>query len=340
MLDSWKTTGEALVASALGERTQVVLATIDLDGALAHSAGHGKVSRIAFAAALNALLFDGLLARVPTGANFVADQLSRGERIRFDHGALRTILFPDRATGGLPGGQEAFARILRPLGYEVAGTYPLPRLRMTGRAWVHREVPEKLPQFFVSELHIDQFDLLFQATAHRVFGSSGDPLNAAATAVLDQFAQHDSAPLDSAVAALPVVAAAFGCHHQRASFADYELLLNKSAEAGWIATEGNAFNHATSLVDNVEQEAVRQRERGLAIKDSVEISQTGRVRQTAFLADPVIRQFEQNGLIVERSVPGSFYEIISRDIDPATGVLDLSFDSGNATGIFGMTRTL
>ena len=37
-------------------------------------------------------------------------------------------------------------------------------------------------------------------------------------------------------------------------------------------------------------------------------------------------------------VPGSFHEFITRDIDPETGKLDLSFDSGNATGIFHMTR--
>ncbi|MFC4593621.1 hypothetical protein [Sphingobium sp. EP60837] len=36
-------------------------------------------------------------------------------------------------------------------------------------------------------------------------------------------------------------------------------------------------------------------------------------------------------------MPGSFYEFISRDVDPATGRLDLSFDAGNATGIFATT---
>src|SRR3546814_3328231 len=84
-----------------------------------------------------------LLARVPTGAAFVAEQCARGERIAFDHGAIRTIRFPDGNTGGLRPGQEAFARILSPLGYEVTGTYPLPHLRMTGRAWAHRDRDRK-----------------------------------------------------------------------------------------------------------------------------------------------------------------------------------------------------
>ncbi len=48
---------------------------------------------------------------------------------------------------------------------------------------------------------------------------------------------------------------------------------------------------------------------------------------------------------VTRDVPGSFYEFITRDAvtslaanDPVQAArLDLAFDAGNATGIFGMT---
>jgi hypothetical protein len=63
------------------------------------------------------------------------------------------------------------------------------------------------------------------------------------------------------------------------------------------------------------------------------------VRQTAILADKVVRPFrEADGSEVPLPVPGSFYEFITRDIDPETGKLDLTFDSGNATGIFAVTR--
>ena len=135
-----------------------------------------------------------------------------------------------------------------------------------------------------------------------------------------------------------MIVAAFDRQHDDPELADYETLLDRSAEAAWIATEGNAFNHATSRVPDVAAEADRQRALGRPIKDRVEVSQTGRVRQTAFRADPVDRSFRGDGGVVMRSVPGSFYEIISRDIDPETGGLDLRFDSGNATGIFAMTR--
>jgi uncharacterized glyoxalase superfamily metalloenzyme YdcJ len=330
--------GAALVTSMLGERAAAVLATIDLDAPLGHDAGPGLVSRICFAAALNAVLFDDLLRRVPTGAAFVADQLARGERISFDHGALRTIRFPMGQTGALPAGQEAFARILEPLGYAVAGTYPLPRLRMTGRAWAHRDLPEQLPQFFISELHVEQFAPPFAAVAEAVFGESRDPLSDKAKSVLDDFAREGEVAVADAMLALPIIVAAFARQHPLPAIADYQLLLDQSAEAAWIATEGNAFNHATSRVADIGAEAERQRARGLPIKDSIEVSRNGRVRQTAFRADPVTRSFRDANGPIAQAVPGSFYEIITRDIDPATGALDLSFDSGNATGIFAMTR--
>lgn len=339
MMEDHSTIGGALVASILGDRTRTVLEAIDLDDALAHRAGHGGVSRACFAAALNAVLFDGLLGRVPTGAAFVADQRARGERIRFDHGALRTVRFPDGGIGALPEGQDAFARILAPLGYHVAGIYPLPRLKMTGRAWAQQDMPEQLPQFFISELHVERFDPDFGAAARRIFGDSRDPLDAATIAILADFERAGEVSFDAAVRALPVIVSAFDRQHPIPALADYDVLLARSGEAAWIATEGNAFNHATSRVADIAVEADRQRAAGRPIKDRIEVSQNGRVRQTAFRADPVVRPFRDGGGLVERSVPGSFYEIIARDIDPATGRLDLSFDSGNATGIFAMTRT-
>ena len=110
----------------------------------------------------------------------------------------------------------------------------------------------------------------------------------------------------------------------------------------WISTEGNAFNHATDRVDDIEAVADEQRAKGRPMKEKVEISSTGSVRQTAFKATRVLRQMrDANGDLVTRDVPGSFYEFISRDHvrDETTGEqkLDLRFDSSNAQGIFKMT---
>ena len=77
------------------------------------------------------------------------------------------------------------------------------------------------------------------------------------------------------------------------------------------------------------------------MKDTVETSQSGRVRQTAFHAARVIRKFRAaDGSLVEREVPGSFYEFITRLPLPEKDgrrALDLSFDSSNAQAIFKMT---
>lgn len=328
-----------LVASALGaEAATAAIAKLDLDPAL-DSAETGAVSRAAFAMALNIVLFDDLLRRVPTGAAYVEERITAGGKVLFDHGALRTIRFAAGPTGTLPAGEEAFARILGPLGYTVAQVYPLPRLNMTGRAYCHRNAPETIPQFFVSELHVERFGPEFGAAAQRVFATSRDPLGPTAHQALAGFATGGIIPFDLAAAALPGIAAAFGCHHDTPALADYEALLNQSAEAAWIATEGNAFNHATDRVADVDALADAQRTAGKPMKDAVEVSASGRVRQTAFRADSVERSFiGADGETVRRTVPGSFYEFITRDIDATTGKLDLGFDSSNAQGIFAMTK--
>lgn len=324
----------ALTLATLGEAAgRRALDALAIDPALLAERGPA-VSRAAFAMAMNIALFDDLLKRVQSGAAYVADTIKRGGRVTFDHGALRTIRLPHGPTGALPSGEDAFTRILLPLGYQMAAIYPLDRLRMTGRAYVHADRPEAIPQFFLSELHVDRFDDEFGAVAARVFGTSRDPLGEAEQTVLARFGAGEAVTLNEAGTALPGIVAAFDRQHEMPSFADYQTLLSRSNEAAWIATEGNAFNHATDRVADVAALAERLKADGQPIKERLEISATGRVRQTAFRADSVERLFADGEL---RDVPGSFYEFISRDIDPATGRLDLAFDTGNATGIFAMT---
>ncbi|MGE4323778.1 MAG: DUF1338 family protein [Sphingobium sp.] len=326
----------SLVTAALGrDAGDHVLSVLSIDAPLTADTGPA-VSRAVFAMAMNVLLFHDLLERVPSGAAYVADTRARGQRVVFDHGALRTVRMPHGPTGALPGGEDAFTRILLPLGYRMAGVYPLDRLKMTGRAYAHADMPLSIPQFFLSELHVDRFDPDFAAAAARIFETSRDPLDGGAKAVLHSYGAGIPVSFAAAAAALPVIVAAFGRHHAPPSLDDYLLLLSRSAEAAWIATEGNAFNHATDRVADVAALSARLRAEGRPMKERLEISRTGRVRQTALRADSVARRFAGGET---RTVPGSFYEFISRDIDPATGQIDLAFDTGNATGIFTMTRT-
>ncbi|KPH60849.1 DUF1338 family protein [Novosphingobium sp. ST904] len=324
-----------LLSAVVGEQpATLALTTLAIDPALAGTGD--SASRAQVAMALNAALFVDLLDRVPTADRYVQSIRDAGEAIVFDHGALRTI---DGETGELPRGHEAFARFLAPLGYEVGGLYPLPALKMTGRAYVQRDLPETIPQFFVSELHVSELPEAAQTACANVFGTSADPLGTAEWQALGALSEHGEASFDEAVTALKGALAAFGRQHEPPALADYEVLLPATKEGAWIATEGNAFNHATTRVANVIALAEELREDGYPMKPSVEISRNGRVRQTAILADKVVRPFrEADGAEVPLPVPGSFYEFITRDIDPETGKLDLTFDSGNATGIFAVTR--
>jgi Domain of unknown function (DUF1338) len=301
-----------------------------------------RASRAVFALALGAVLFDALLERVPAAAAYVAERRRRGERITFDHGALRTVRFAQGPTGAVPAGYKAFARILVPLGYSLSGIYPLTGLKMTGRAYTHVDEPELIPQYFVSELHVERFSSSFVLATQRVFGGTVDPLTARANRALHQLAETASVERELGALALPDIAAAFECWHPMPALEDYRVLLAESAEAAWMATEGNAFNHATDRVGDIEALAARERSLRRPIKEEIEISASGRVRQTAYHAAPVLRRFrDAHGAQVEKHVPGSFYEFISRDevrcLDGRVR-LDLRFDSMNAQGIFAMTR--
>lgn len=313
-------------------RADALLSLLVLPPALLHDGD--RVSRACFAQVLNMLLFDDLVRRVPAATAYVADRVARAETVLHDHGAVRTVALD--GMGALPNGREALLRILRPLGYELRGTYPLDRLKMTGRAYAQADLPEQIAQFFLSELHPERFSPAFQQAVAEVTSTSLDPLTPAAAALLQRFEAGEEPQVDEAAAVLPDLVACFDRQHAEPSLAAYETLLAESAEMAWIATEGNAFNHATDRVADVEALAAREKALGRPMKELVEVAREGRVRQTAFRAATVGRRFAAaGGGYTRRDVPGSFYEFITRLPDGAA--LDLNFDSSNAQGIFRMT---
>ena len=141
-----------------------------------------RVSRAVLAQALNMLLFENLLERVPAAEQYVQRCLDHKRTVMHDHGAVRTVAID--GMGGLPAGQEAITRVLRPLGYALNGTYPLERLKMTGRSYAQVDYPEEIAQFFISELHPERFSPEFQAAVGRVTATSTDPLTPEATTLL------------------------------------------------------------------------------------------------------------------------------------------------------------
>ncbi|MDR5839429.1 DUF1338 domain-containing protein [Caballeronia sp. LZ034LL] len=331
---------ESLLERLLGsEKTGLLFKTLNAPSIL-NDWEPGTVTRAELAQAMNMALFEGLLARSPNGRTYTDETIAKGGSVYFDHGALRTVRWPQN--GGLPPGEAAFTRILRPLGFRLNGRYPLDKLGMTGRSYAHEDAPDEIAQFFVSELHPERFSETFQQAVTNVVGASRDPLTPLAVAQLSELERDGSLPIDAAHQLLPVIVGAFERQHDLPMLADYEVLLAESAEMAWIATEGNGFNHATDRVADVFQLSDDEKAKGRPMKPEVERSRSGRVFQTAYRADTVERMFRTaNGDTVTRKVPGSFYEFITRkrEFDRAARawVTDLRFDAGNAQGIFKMT---
>lgn len=333
-----QTTLDNLIGS---KRTARLFGVLVIDPALIEDSGP-RISRARLAQALNMLLFEDLVERVPAAKVYVEECLHKGKTIMHDHGAVRTIAMA--GMGSLPAGQESITRLLRPLGYALNGVYPLERLRMTGRSYAQIDFPEEIAQFFISELHPERFSSEFQAALSRVVATSRDPLTREAHDLLEELESARSLSIDQAVALLPVLASCFGRQHGEITLEGYEKLLTESSEAAWIATEGNAFNHVTDRVKDVDRLAAEQKALGQPMKAAVETSQSGRVRQTAFRAALVPRMFRAaNGELLEKEVPGSFLEFITRlplpEDESGRKGLDLSFDSSNAQAIFKMTST-
>lgn len=328
----------ALVASVIGEpAARWVEAHVEIPTSLsAFPFSDAAVHRAWLAEALNLCLFHKLVEAVPIGRTYVEEQQAKGRQVVFDHGAIRTVDWPDN--GALPRGRQAFARLLEPLGFANVRTYPLTSLKMTGYAYRQMDLPEEIAQFFVSELHPGRFSESFQLAVSRVVGDSRDPLDAGHKTILDTLWRQRQCSFAEAMHLLPALYRAFDRQHGVVHDQDYHLLREESVEMAWIATEGNMFNHLTDRVVDLQAVVDEQNAKGRPMKASIEVSTSGRVMQTAYRAVQVQRDFiDSSGRAVQREVPGSFVEFIQRKVDPETTRLDLNFDSSNAQGIFKMT---
>jgi Domain of unknown function (DUF1338) len=332
----------ALLSQSVGvEHTDFLVARLVIPSALIAPVEQ-PLTRAMLAQALGMVLCGLNWLAVPEAKLYIEEQFTQGRKMFCDHGALRTVACP--FTGQLPKGYLAFHRLLSPLGYEMVATYPLPRLRMTGRAYCHQDFPEQILQYFVSELHADQFSQPFQQAVARIMDTSKEPLSKEDDRLLEKLTAYRALALDEARVLLASLVRCFEVQHELPRWSDYTLILEESAEMAWISTEGNRFNHATDRVENVHRVAEEQRLLGRSIKEQVEVSADGRVKQTAFRAAKVLRQFkDERGAQIEQMVPGSFFEFITRDYFPENEKgerkLALHFDTSNAQAIFKMTES-
>ncbi len=293
-----------------------------------------ELPRVLLAHLLNILLFSDLINRVPLGRQYAEEKAANGKKILLDHGALRTVRWQPQP---LPSGVNAFSRILEPLGYELAAEYPLEKLSMCGFVFTHKDLPETISQFFVSELYPERFSEVFQQAVGRVINTATDPLTPASGALLEKLAKTGCLNMDETLLLIPNLLACFDRQHLAPRLEDYRILLDESAEMAWIATEGNAFNHATDRITDIDGFAARQHALGRPLKPAIEVAHNAQVKQTAYRAAQIQRPFTTPNGEIEQTVPGSFFEFIERGRQP-DGSLDLRFDSRNAQGIFKMTN--
>lgn len=333
MHSTHRTSAERFFHRLLGPRSWQLYA-----GAVVRPAGlrfdeKDRIGQAEFAMALGLVLLDDLCDRVPFARAYVQEASAHNQKVVFDHGAMRTVRLE---LAGIPSGRHAVARLLKPLGYLQSNVYPLPRLGMTGFVYTHKELPEELPQYFVSELYPELFSADFQASAQDLLATTIDPLPSWARLQLAAVEADGSLAADDAVQLIHAIAACFARYHRDVTVTEYETFRAESPEMAWISTEGHAFNHITDRVSDVAAVAEAQRELGRPVKEAVEVSASGRVIQTALRATEVERLMLDGERFISRHVPGSFLEFISRERLPG-GSLDLAFDAQNAQGIFKMT---
>ena len=108
---------------------------------------------------------------MPEAQQYTEEAIQTNTRVIFDHGALRTVACP------------------------VARFPPVKRRSLEFKPWAmcwlesildpsendrsrleHHDFPETIAQFFVSELHPEQFSPVFQTAVTRVLSESVDPL--------------------------------------------------------------------------------------------------------------------------------------------------------------------
>lgn len=328
------TTGPApFLTELLGEQAWASLSeAVQIPSGLEFT-GDDALDRAEAAMALGLVLLQDLCQRVPYARAYVLECAAKRRRLVFDHGAMRTVHLP---TLGPLAGRQAIARLLEPFGYVETKAYPLDRLGMTGFVYTHRDFPEELPQYFVSELYPELFSEPFRAATAELLQTTVDPLNEWASTKLATMQRTGELAREHSVKLIQAVADCFARFHRDVTVEEYELFLAESPEMAWIATEGHAFNHITDRVEGVAGVAEAQRRLGRPVKDAVEVSASGRVVQTALRAAEVDRLMRDGEDFVVRRVPGSFLEFISRE-RLQDGTLDLAFDAQNAQGIFKMT---
>jgi hypothetical protein len=254
-------------------------------------------------------LWDDYVAMTPQAARIKAAFEDRGETVRNDHVAFRTLALE-------PIGLEKLEPHVLALGYRRFEPYEFPDKKL--RAWGYIPPNAHQPRIFLSELLVDR-------------------LSQAAGEILRRCASQ----IPSARVVSPDILWA-GRLWDPVTWQEYELLRGESEYAAWMATIGIRPNHFTISVTDFRKytsvESVLQvvEELGYAVNDSggrVKGSPAVLLEQGSTRADQLPMPFAD---ATERPVPTCYYEFAKRYPGP-DGKLFQGFVAASADRIFEST---
>ncbi|MFC0444792.1 DUF1338 domain-containing protein [Pseudidiomarina halophila] len=251
-------------------------------------------------------LWNDYIKLTPSAAK-VHQVLGQGREIINDHVAFRTFnMAPVRL--------ETLAQHFIAMGYKPCGDYEFAAKRLVAKHFEHAD--PRLPKIFISELLVEEFSPAVQNIVSQL------------VAQIDPEAVQQPEFLYSG-------------KHWQISSSDYELLLEESEYAAWMAAFGFRANHFTvnvnELPDYESLEQVNQtlKTAGFRLNSSggeIKGSPDVYLEQSSTMADHTPVRFSD----MEKVIPSCFYEFAKR-YEVAPNKLYTGFVAASADKIFEST---
>ena len=231
-----------------------------------------------------------------------------GKDIINDHIALRTFNIEKVNLAKLAAHFEA-------LGYKDCGDYDFVAKKLKAKHFEHPNT--ELPKVFISELLVEEFPENVQSIIHKMVDQISDD---AVTA--------DNFPYSGT--------------HWQVSHAEYQMLLEESEYAAWMAAWGYRANHFTVSINQLSQySTIEEVNEKLKASDFVLNSAGGEIKgsaevlleQSSTMADSAVTNFSDGDF----TIPSCFYEFALRYPLPS-GELYTGFVAASADKIFESTN--
>jgi hypothetical protein len=270
---------------------------------------------------------------------------ARGGRVVNDHIAFRTF---NTATGKLPPGIEAIARLITPLGYAAAGAYEFKDKFLTAKHYEHDD--PLLPRIFISQLEVSRLPAGIARLIDEAVADAANLLDTETQARLrlPNMLLSEKENLDGLVDRLYRYITRRPWSPPRR---DTVVEVNKVSQyAAWTLLHGNNVNHFTAYINeqqvaewpDIDATVAGLRAEGIPMKESVEGEPGSKLRQSATAAvDEDCDVTEADGRPGKLRWSYAYYELAERGDVPGPDGKPRRFSGflgPQATHLFEMTR--